>query len=353
MRDPAGASCARPATVLAEHGIEPLVAAREGGPGADQRHRRHARPAAARVHRPRPAAAHGRHHRGDERRGDARHVARCSPPTCRRCVRSPGRRSRRRTCARCSPTRRSSPRTPGRTASTSRTRTRCGARRRSPARPATRSRMRASVAAYELASAVDNPVVTLDGRVESNGNFHGAPVGVRARLPGHPGRRRRVDDRAAHRPDARRRPLARPAAVPRRRPGRRLGPHDRAVHPGGAGVRAQAARRAGLGRLDPVQRDAGGPRLDGLVGRAQAAPLGRRAEPGAGDRAAHRGAGARPARAAAAGPGDRRGGAGAARDGRRARARTATCRRRSRRPSQFVQSGAAVAAADRPSPAAG
>ena len=34
----------------------------------------------------------------------------------------------------------------------------------------------ATVAACELASAVDNPVVTLDGRVESNGNFHGAPV---------------------------------------------------------------------------------------------------------------------------------------------------------------------------------
>ena len=34
----------------------------------------------------------------------------------------------------------------------------------------------ASVAGHELASAVDNPVVTLDGRVESNGNFHGAPV---------------------------------------------------------------------------------------------------------------------------------------------------------------------------------
>ena len=32
------------------------------------------------------------------------------------------------------------------------------------------------VAARELASAVDNPVVTLDDRVESNGNFHGAPV---------------------------------------------------------------------------------------------------------------------------------------------------------------------------------
>ncbi len=34
----------------------------------------------------------------------------------------------------------------------------------------------ALVAAREMASAVDNPVVTLDGRVESNGNFHGAPI---------------------------------------------------------------------------------------------------------------------------------------------------------------------------------
>jgi histidine ammonia-lyase len=33
------------------------------------------------------------------------------------------------------------------------------------------------VASYELASAIDNPVVLADGRVESNGNFHGAPVG--------------------------------------------------------------------------------------------------------------------------------------------------------------------------------
>jgi histidine ammonia-lyase len=32
------------------------------------------------------------------------------------------------------------------------------------------------VAKRELASAVDNPVVTVDGRVESNGNFHGAPI---------------------------------------------------------------------------------------------------------------------------------------------------------------------------------
>ncbi len=35
----------------------------------------------------------------------------------------------------------------------------------------------ALVASRELASAIDNPVVTVDGRVMSNGNFHGAPLG--------------------------------------------------------------------------------------------------------------------------------------------------------------------------------
>jgi histidine ammonia-lyase len=34
-----------------------------------------------------------------------------------------------------------------------------------------------AVARLELAAAIDNPVVLDDGRVESNGNFHGAPVG--------------------------------------------------------------------------------------------------------------------------------------------------------------------------------
>jgi histidine ammonia-lyase len=34
-----------------------------------------------------------------------------------------------------------------------------------------------SVAAHELASAIDNPMVLPDGRVESCGNFHGAPLG--------------------------------------------------------------------------------------------------------------------------------------------------------------------------------
>lgn len=34
----------------------------------------------------------------------------------------------------------------------------------------------ATVAERELASVIDNPVITVDGRIESNGNFHGAPV---------------------------------------------------------------------------------------------------------------------------------------------------------------------------------
>jgi histidine ammonia-lyase len=34
----------------------------------------------------------------------------------------------------------------------------------------------AAVAQRELASAIDNPVITADGRTESNGNFHGAPL---------------------------------------------------------------------------------------------------------------------------------------------------------------------------------
>src|SRR4051812_12993126 len=38
----------------------------------------------------------------------------------------------------------------------------------------------ATVAARELGSVVDNPVVLTDGRVESTGNFHGAPLGFAA-----------------------------------------------------------------------------------------------------------------------------------------------------------------------------
>ncbi|WP_243224684.1 histidine ammonia-lyase [Microbacterium sp. CIAB417] len=34
----------------------------------------------------------------------------------------------------------------------------------------------ATIASRELASVIDNPIITPDGRIESNGNFHGAPV---------------------------------------------------------------------------------------------------------------------------------------------------------------------------------
>ena len=34
-----------------------------------------------------------------------------------------------------------------------------------------------TVAEHELAAAIDNPMVLADGRVESCGNFHGAPLG--------------------------------------------------------------------------------------------------------------------------------------------------------------------------------
>ena len=57
-----------------------------------------------------------------------------------------------------------------------RTPTRCGARRRWPAPRGTRSTTPRWSPSRELAAAVDNPVITLDGRVESNGNFHGAPL---------------------------------------------------------------------------------------------------------------------------------------------------------------------------------
>ena len=103
-------------------------------------------------------------------------------------------------------------------------------------------------------AAIDNPVVTLDGRVESNGNFHGAPVGyvldflaIAAADVASMSERR--TDRML---DAG--PQPRTAAVPRRRPWRRLGPHDRPVHAGGHRLGDEAARRASVGRLDPQSR---------------------------------------------------------------------------------------------------
>ena len=77
------------------------------------------------------------------------------------------------------------------------------------------------------------PCVLPDGALESNGNFHGAPVGYVLDFLAIAARRRRLDGGAPDRPDAR--PLAqlRAAAVPRASPGHRLGTDDRPVHPGG------------------------------------------------------------------------------------------------------------------------
>ena len=94
---------------------------------------------------------------------------------------------------------------------------------------------------------------------------------LRLRLPRDRRRRGRRDRRAPHRPPARRHALAGPAAVPRRRPGRQLGADDRPLHAGGDGRREPPPRRAGERRLAADERDAGGPRLDGLGRGAQAA----------------------------------------------------------------------------------
>ena len=163
-------------------------------------------------------------------------------------------------------------------ATASRTPTPCDAPRRCTARRATPSSTPPTIAGRELASAVDNPVVVGDeGRVQRK-----LPRGagrLRPRLPRDRRGRRRLDQRAPHRPVPRQGPQPRPAAVPGGRPRRRQRPHDRAVHPGRHRLGDEAAGGPGIRRLDPVQRDAGGPRVDGLERRPQAAPLGRRPVP--------------------------------------------------------------------------
>ena len=114
-------------------------------------------------------------------------------------------------------------------------------------------------------------VLPEEGRVESNGNFHGAPVAYV------------LDFLAIVAADV--------ASISERRTDRFLDkarnhglPPFLADDPGvdsghmiaqytQAAIVSELKRLAnpGLGRLDPVQRDAGGPRLDGLVGRPQAA----------------------------------------------------------------------------------
>ena len=147
--------------------------------------------------------------------------------------------------------------------------------RRCTAPRATRSRTPRRSPTPSSRSAIDNPMVLPDGRVESCGNFHGAPLAFACDFLADRRRRGRRDRRAAHRPAARRDALARPAAVPRRGPGRQLRADDRPLHAGGDGGREPAAGDAGERRLAAHQRDAGGPRLDGVGRGAQAAHGGR------------------------------------------------------------------------------
>ena len=184
----------------------------------------------------------------------------------------------------------------------------------------------------ELNSATDNPLVfpgggvadedtiaTGGGRVISGGNFHGEPIALAldfAKLAlaelGSISERRTallVDPRL----NGGLPPFL--AAVVRDR----LGDDDLPVHGGRPGLGEQGPRPPGVGRLDPDERQPGGPRVDGLdLGAARAdGPGPRRADPR--DRAARRGAGARPA--ARARPMARRPGRASPRRCRRIRAR--------------------------------
>ena len=114
------------------------------------------------------------------------------------------------------------------------------------------------VADAELRSAIDNPMVLPDGRVESCGNFHGAPLAfacdVLAIAVAEVGAiAERRTDRLL---DATRSSGLPPFLGARRR--RELGPHDRPVHAGGDGRReppAGGARRAsGRCRRAPCRR---------------------------------------------------------------------------------------------------
>ena len=135
------------------------------------------------------------------------------------------------------------------------------------------------------------------GAIESNGNFHGAPVAyvldflaiVAADLASIS--ERRTDRHAGPARNHGLPPFL--ADDPGVDSGLMIAQYTQAAHR----LRDEAAGRAGERGLDPALGDAGGPRLDGLARRAQAAPRGRRPARVLADRAAGRRARARPARA--------------------------------------------------------
>ena len=148
----------------------------EGGPRPDQRHRRHPRDAAARSPRPGPALADGGRDRGHVHGGAARHRPRFrrrprahAPPARPGAQRRQPHAAAGRLADRGEPPLRRPARAGRVLAALRAAGERGGARHRAHVE---------SVAAAELRSAIDNPVVLPDGRVESCGNFHGAPVAM-------------------------------------------------------------------------------------------------------------------------------------------------------------------------------
>ncbi len=228
---------------------EPDRAGRQGRAGADQRHRRHARHAAA-GHRRRPAPVRdGRRDRGAGHRGDAR----LGPAVPARAARDPARtRARPSSAANIHRLLQDSAimdshRDDLAHAVQDAYSMRCAPQVAGAARDTLDFAARSP--AGNWSSVVDNPVVLPDGRVESTGNFHGAPLGfaadflaIAAAEVGSISERRvdRLLDVS---------PLPGPAGVPLPRPGGQLRADDRPVH-GGRDRRGEpAAGRAGLGRL--------------------------------------------------------------------------------------------------------
>ena len=115
------------------------------------------------------------------------------------------------------------------------------------------------VAARELDSVTDNPVVLPDGRVESAGQLPRGAARVRPRLPRH----RRFGDRSHHRaqdrPHAGPRALRGPARLPQPATRRQLGVHDPTLHGGCPGGREPPPREPCEHGFPPHLRHAGRP----------------------------------------------------------------------------------------------
>ena len=268
------------------------------GPRPDQRHGRHARDAAARPPRPRATAEGRGRDRGDVDGGPAWHRPRLrgrphrDAPPARSAASGP-------TSPVCSPARPSS-RATATTTRACRTRT-AALRSAGQRRRARHLRLRAERGRRGAESGDRQPGG--DAR-RARGVVRELPrrtCGAGLRLPGDRRRRAGRDRGAPHGPHARPEPLIRAAAVPRRGRRGQLRADARPLHAGRDGRREPQAVRAREHGLAAHERDAGGPRVDGL-GRGPQAPhraRERRAHPGGG---AHlRSAGARPARPARAG----------------------------------------------------